>query len=197
MSEINNFEVINDEPYNVLWADAAMKANQAARNGKFPSPEEHRAVSLDEYIAANRSLGMDNFSKELIFKRLSAEEDAAEVSLSSCLTAFPPGSKQCIVSIPFTINGFTLDAARISAGDFLKRLTVREGGLTEGFLHNPGYFYDLLPKEIQEHCSFIVPPYTGQTKRELIAHIDNISKLYFNCYQNLVTILNKDKAAAA
>lgn len=154
-------------------------------------------IDLSEYIA-----DCEVISKEEL-PEFSATDIAEELSRAS-MDAYPQGKKFCLAIIPFLApelqkdNLIKTDIGKqewqnfIESQGFMKALTVypEYENLTDGMNETSGFYFDILPKELQKDIS------QGGTTFKLdypenTDHRAWFAQQYIKAYENLKKLLKK------
>ena len=104
--------------------------------------------------------------------------------------AFPSGMRICLAVIPFTTSGIPLEQEEMKGHGYFRILGLRDDGLTYGFSSEPGYYFPLLPAEIQNDCSFQVPYYQhGTPSTEDLALL---KERFMKCFDALKKLIERN-----
>ena len=143
--------------------------------------EKITPLTDEEYKSACDYLGKDILSKQLLLKNLKS----IKANYSKLKSIFSEDYDYALSLIPVTDMGNDLDSTAIANNQYLHLLYLdKESGLTHNFSWNPGYYFDLLPKKLQDLCRFSVE---YKDKGPLIT-ADDYAKLYnsyLKAYNNL------------
>lgn len=102
---------------------------------------------------------------------------------------FPPGKRTCLAILPFTDGGLPLGKPEQRQFKYFYKLGILAGNLTEGFGSDLGHYFDLLPRNIQEACSFQVPYTSGTVPTN--EEIQTLQTLFFEKFTNLKRLVDK------
>ena len=130
------------------------RLNNFADSGLKPSAEEVESIPLKDFREAFEDQGDDFLSEELLNRVL----DNFKNSYDSLKENFPEGSRVLIAAFPCNINGTIFPEEIMKKGGYLTNLFIdKKSGLSIGFgALRPTTHARMLPKEIQEQCSFTV-----------------------------------------
>lgn len=155
--------------------------------GGYPEPdkENDKPMDLDKYRIACQTADKDELLpdslKEVFLKKI--EKSA----LTTLAKKYPGGAKICLAFVPVQSHGVP-DVE-------VKMLEVDARGLTYGYTMDPGYYFLVLPSEIQKECTFRVPQYENfnyPTEKER----DELKKRFEQAWDNLKHLVDKKKKAA-
>ncbi|MCA9374117.1 MAG: hypothetical protein R3B71_06205 [Candidatus Gracilibacteria bacterium] len=185
MSSYGDMPESNDRPESYL-ADAIEKF-EACEKRTFqrvpdserpePDPEQDVPMNLTAYKQACREAEADEIlSENLKQSIINSIQNADNKNLTR---RYPTGQRLFFALVPkLSLNEPTVE---------FYQLYVTSKGLTYGYTPDPGYYYKLLPTEVQEACTFQVPFYdnmhypTDDERQELIARaseaFDNLKRL--------------------
>ena len=118
---------------------------------------DQEPISLGDYLKfCNACLPVEEvLPDELLQQRLEYLKEDSKLKIH-----FPAGTRCCITVLPVTPRGIKFDDADLQKGNFQTALIIDEEGTTiNGFGIAPSHIFSLLPKEIQEQCTFDIGPY--------------------------------------
>ncbi len=129
------------------------QTNSALNQGATPAMNDVQPIDLLEFQESFRELGVEVLPDSL------AESKLAELKnqLYKLKTRFPEGTHVLLAAFPCDANGRLYSDEELKNHDYFKTLFVDEKtGLSSGFGSWTNGFSKLLPKEIQDQCSFTV-----------------------------------------
>jgi len=152
---------------------------------KKDKPEKKNVIDLERLKQACRELDIEPIIPEALVERYREIINSNDVK--TVANIFPSGKAICLAVIPFTTSGIPLQKREIADFRYFYILKIGYQGITEGFSFNPGYYYDLLPKEIQEQCTFNVPIYENELPNK--KEIEIINNAFLTAINNLKQLL--------
>lgn len=130
----------------------AFKDEVKRSKGVLP-PQEVKPLDADEFRESCRYLGEDILGP----KHLTRLVRWLSLNRNKLKQIFPAGGKCCLAVMPTSDMGIPLSPAEAKQHRYFYPLFVSgEDGLTYEFSFTPGHFFELLPRAIQEECSFDV-----------------------------------------
>lgn len=138
-------------------AERASRFNDSNFAQMRPDPEQDNPIDLAEYADACRTLDCaELLPKKLEDMLLQRLDGLASNQVSG---KYPSGHKFCLAVFPTSDHGIPFDEESLNEFRHFHQLLLQARGLSYGFGNFPGYYFRLLPKEIQEQCTFEAPKY--------------------------------------
>ena len=139
---------------------AAERASQF-NDGNFaqmrPDPDQDNPIDLAEYADACRTLDCAELLPQKLEEMLIQRLDG--LASNQVTRKYPSGQKFCLAVFPTSDHGIPFDEENLKEFRHFNQLMLQARGLTYGYGNYPGYYFRLLPKEIQDQCSFEAPKY--------------------------------------
>lgn len=126
-------------------------------SGMRPDPKEDNPIPLYEFSDACRTLDTEDLLPEKLEEMLMASIDA--MTPYQIAHQYKTGKKFCLAVFPTDDLGVPFDRESMNGYQHFRLLKLEARGLTYGFGSIPGYYFRLLPTEIQEQCVFEPPQY--------------------------------------
>jgi len=164
-----------------------------SETGRMTPPEKPEAMKLENCRAAVHELDLT----EVLMKKLLEEEEEFidKADLKKFINRYCSGAKICLGVVAFGKDGMPMTKKDLDQNKHFKRMEVRHDGLTYNTGLDAGYYYSLLPEEIQKDiseggCTFTVPYYEHfayPSKPETAA----VKKAFRRAFENLKALIDK------
>ncbi len=155
--------------------------------GGYPQPDAEKdiAMPLETYRTACQTVEAEELLPQTLMNRFLKSVD--NVPLPKLAKRYPSGAKICLAFVPVQIRGVP--------GVELHMLEVDSKGLTRGYTFDPGYYFLVLPAEIQSKCTFRVPNYEN-FNYPTEAERDELKKRLIEALDSLKALVDKKNKAA-
>ena len=145
-------------PITLAVTNTIHKADLSSDNLKADVNYRNKIITWVDYLHACREMISQKpfLTEELLQKRLHFIEQDTHLPEN-----FPSGYRCCITVIPCSNGGFPFTHEDLERGRHLLILIIDDQDMViDGFSMQPSPLYQLLPLEIQEQLTFVIPEYS-------------------------------------
>lgn len=173
-----------------LIAAETRRLNKLRDSGETITVENIQPIVIDDYREAFVDFDKDFLSDKLLNQKIKG----FYANLYKLKQYYPEGSIVMLTAFPCDINGFPYNDEDNKNGQYLTTMFIDETtGLSTGFgALSPTTHTKLLPKEIQEKCSFKVH-YDSKTPWADEKDFAKFSEQYTHAYRELQKLLKPNK----